>query len=156
MLHETHFSPFGPSSKAYARILGADAHTRRPRGDPRAPREGARAPRGRLSGARRYSRKQRLRGQDIDALLASGKGLRRAGVSVQTRPNALGCPRLGMIIPRRAVPRAVDRNRLRRLLREWFRLNQEQLGSRDILVRLTGEPGDFSSATIAQLLAKLP
>jgi ribonuclease P protein component len=103
-----------------------------------------------LSGAQRYSRKQRLRGEDIEALLASGKGLRRAGVSVQTRTNALDCPRLGLIIPRRLVPRAVDRNRIKRVLREWFRRNRDRLGSRDILVRLTGNPGDVLS-TVAEL-----
>jgi ribonuclease P protein component len=108
-----------------------------------------------LSGAQRYSRKQRLRGKDIEALLASGRGLRRAGVSVQARPNTLGCPRLGLIIPRRVVARAVDRNRVKRVIREWFRRNQPQLGSRDILVRLTGTPGEFPAA-LAQLLAKLP
>jgi len=108
-----------------------------------------------LSGARRYSRKHRLRGADIDALLASGKRLRRAGVSVQSEPNTLGCPRLGLIVPRRVVPRAVDRNRLRRVVREWFRLNQERLGSRDILVRFTERPGEFLSI-FAQLLANVP
>jgi ribonuclease P protein component len=106
-----------------------------------------------LSGSQRYSRKQRLRGEDIDALLASGKGLRRAGVSVQTQPNALGCPRLGLIVPRRVLPRAVDRNRVRRVLREWFRLNQQRLGGRDILVRVTEKPGEFLSV-VAQLLPK--
>jgi ribonuclease P protein component len=108
-----------------------------------------------LSGAQRYSRKQRLRGEDIEALLASGKGLRRAGVSVQTRPNALGCPRLGLIVPRRVLPRAVDRNRFKRVLREWFRLNRDRLGSQDILVRLTGNHGDPLIA-VAQLLTKTP
>jgi ribonuclease P protein component len=109
-----------------------------------------------LSGAQRYSRKQRLRGEDIDALLASGKGLRRSGVWVQARLNTLDCPRLGMIIPRRVVPRAVDRNRIRRVLREWFRTNQQHLGSRDVLVRVTDKPVELVSAVVAQLLAKLP
>jgi ribonuclease P protein component len=108
-----------------------------------------------LNGAGRYYRKQRLRGEDIEALLASGRALRRAGVSVQARANALGCPRLGLIIPRRVVPRAVDRNRMRRLLREWFRLNQLHLGSRDILVRVTDRPVELVSV-VAQLLAKAP
>jgi ribonuclease P protein component len=155
MFHETYFSPLGAPSKAHARIPGTDAHARRPCGDPRTSREGPRTPRGRLSGAQRYSQKQRLRGEDIEALLASGKGLRRSGVSVQTRPNSLGCPRLGLIVPRRVVPRAVDRNRVRRVVREWFRLNQQQLGSRDILVRLTEKPGEVLSV-VAQLLAKVP
>lgn len=109
-----------------------------------------------MSGTRRYSRKQRLRGEDIEALLAAGKGLRRSGVWVQARVNALECPRLGMIIPRRVVPRAVDRNRIRRVLREWFRLNRERLGSRDILVRVTDKPVELVSDVVAQLLAKLP
>jgi ribonuclease P protein component len=155
MFHETHFSPLGASPQAHARISGTDAHARGPRGDPRAPCEGTRAPRSRLSGAQRYSRKQRLRGEDIDALLASGKGARRAGVSVLARPNELGCPRLGLIIPRRVVPRAVDRNRMRRVLREWFRLNQPQLGNRDILIRVTDKPVELV-AVVAQLLAKVP
>ena len=109
-----------------------------------------------MSGARRYSRKQRLRGEVIDALLASGKGLRRSGVWVQARVNALACARLGMIIPRRVLPRAVDRNRIRRVLREWFRLNQQNLGSRDILVRVTDKPVEHVSDVVAQLLVKLP
>jgi len=48
----------------------------------------------------------------------------------------------------------VDRNRLRRVLREWFRLNQPQLGSRDILVRVTDKPVELVSV-VAQLLAKV-
>jgi ribonuclease P protein component len=38
------------------------------------------------------------------------------------------------------VPRAVDRNRIKRLVREWFRHRQHGLAGRDVLVRLTQGP----------------
>lgn len=53
------------------------------------------------------------------------------------KANALNAPRLGLIVPKRVLRRAVDRNRVKRMLREWFRCNQSRLGSRDILIRVT-------------------
>lgn len=44
-------------------------------------------------------------------------------------------PRLGVIAGRHAWPRAVDRNRFRRLVRETFRLLQHRLQQRDYIVR---------------------
>jgi len=41
--------------------------------------------------------------------------------TVLARLNELSCARLGLAISRRVAPRAVDRNRLRRLARESFR-----------------------------------
>lgn len=51
--------------------------------------------------------------------------------------NTTGVCRLGLIVSKRVFPRAVDRNRAKRVLREWFRDHQIRLGSRDILIRLT-------------------
>ncbi len=53
------------------------------------------------------------------------------------RPNPFGVPRLGVIVPKRIFPRAVDRNRMKRVLRELFRAQQARLGSRDILIRVS-------------------
>jgi len=89
-----------------------------------------------LSVRRRYSRRLRLGTTDIAALLA-GPALRRPGFSVLVRTNPFGVPRLGLIVPKRVFPRAVDRNRMKRVLRELFRARQAQLGSRDILIRLS-------------------
>jgi ribonuclease P protein component len=80
-----------------------------------------------LSERRRYTRRQRLGTTDIAALLSG----------VLLKANVLGVPRLGLIVPKRVFPRAVDRNRAKRLLREWFRGHQARLGSRDILIRLS-------------------
>jgi ribonuclease P protein component len=46
-----------------------------------------------------------------------------------------GAARLGMLISRRHAAHAVVRNRIKRCIREAFRLEQERLGSLDILVR---------------------
>lgn len=61
-----------------------------------------------------------------------------------------GPPRLGMLVTRKHAARATDRNRLKRCIREAFRLEQERLGALDVLVRPPyGARGD------ARLLAGL-
>ena len=62
-------------------------------------------------------------------------------ISVQIRGNGLGYARLGLIVPKKYLPSAVDRNRLKRRAREWFRLHQEGIRSEDVLVRLIGAGG---------------
>lgn len=39
-------------------------------------------------------------------------------------------------MPKKVLARAVDRNRLRRILREAFRLSQTELGGLDVVIRL--------------------
>lgn len=51
--------------------------------------------------------------------------------------NTLSYARLGLAIAKRAVPNAVDRNRIRRLVREGFRHRQLKLAGLDIIV-MTG------------------
>ncbi|HET7763885.1 MAG TPA: ribonuclease P protein component [Burkholderiales bacterium] len=103
-----------------------------------------------MSVRRRYSRRQRLGTTDIAALLAGGQALRRPGFNVLLRVNPFGVPRLGVIVPKRVFPRAVDRNRTKRVLRELFRTLQGRLGSRDILIRVTGSK--LTVADVAQSL----
>jgi ribonuclease P protein component len=63
-------------------------------------------------------------------------------------------PRLGVIAGRRAWPRAVDRNRFRRLVRETFRLAQHRLQQRDYIVRARNpQRGEPSGVEIEKLLA---
>jgi ribonuclease P protein component len=63
-------------------------------------------------------------------------------------------PRLGVIAGRNAWPRAVDRNRFRRVVRETFRLLQHRLQQRDYVVRVRS-PQQIrpSSVEIEKLLA---
>jgi ribonuclease P protein component len=51
-------------------------------------------------------------------------------------PNQKPGPRLGIIIPKHHIKRAVDRNLIRRLVRESFRHQKESLKGLDIIVLL--------------------
>lgn len=66
------------------------------------------------------------------------------------RPNDVGWPRLGLAISRRSAPRAVSRNRIRRIIREAFRTRQRQLGPVDLI--FLGRPG-AGERTSAELRA---
>lgn len=59
---------------------------------------------------------------------------------VMARPNDARHARLGMVIPKRLLARAVDRNRVRRCVRETFRQQLAQLPACDFVVRLIARP----------------
>ena len=73
---------------------------------------------------------------------------RGKALDVSAAPNNLGFARLGMIVPKRVIVTAVGRNRIKRLLREWFRQTQEELVGLDVIVRLKGKSGaNFAAET---------
>lgn len=49
-------------------------------------------------------------------------------------PNPYPYGRLGLVVSRKASPRAVVRNRVKRRIREAYRQHQEKLGGLDIVV----------------------
>jgi len=55
-------------------------------------------------------------------------------------PNQVGYPRLGMVIAKRLLARAVDRNRVKRCVRERFREMLPTLPACDFVVRLIAKP----------------
>ena len=55
---------------------------------------------------------------------------------VFAKPNNLVYPRLGLIVAGKIEHLAVNRNRVKRLLRELFRTRQQQLAGLDLVVRL--------------------
>lgn len=57
-----------------------------------------------------------------------------AELTMLATPNSLGHARVGVTISKKRAKKAVDRNRIKRKIRETFRLTQHQLPSFDIIV----------------------
>lgn len=77
---------------------------------------------------------------DFDRVFADNQRARTDYVLVMARPNQLGHPRLGMVIGKRVLARAVDRNRVKRCVRESFRQVLPELPACDFVVRLIERP----------------
>jgi ribonuclease P protein component len=83
---------------------------------------------------------------------AAGKRLGNEFFTVNAQANGLSCARLGMSIAARILRRAVDRNRIRRLIRESFRVHQLGLPAIDIVI---GARAGVLAADNAQLRGAL-
>ncbi len=51
-----------------------------------------------------------------------------------SRENNIGFPRLGIIVAKRNLKRSVDRNLIKRIIRESFRLNKARLPANDFII----------------------
>ena len=76
-------------------------------------------------------------------------------VLLLARDNGLDHPRLGLVIGKKSVKLAVERNRLKRIMRDSFRLHQEMLGGLDIVVVARKGLGDLDNPELHQQFAKL-
>ncbi len=70
-------------------------------------------------------------------------------------PNTLGSARLGLAISRKVARTAVARNRIKRLVRESFRHNRDQICPLDIVVLGRGDIASQASGTLNTALEKL-
>lgn len=76
-----------------------------------------------------------LKAAEYEAVFTHRCAVRTAYFQVLAKPNELGLARLGMIVSKRLFPHAVDRNRIRRRIREAFRHMAENLPALDLVVR---------------------
>ena len=92
--------------------------------------------------------------REFDAVLKEPQlRLRRGPLWGAVRTNDLGASRLGLIVAKKVLRHAVDRNRAKRVIRESFR-RRRGLPALDIVVRLT-EPRRLSLAHADRLFAAL-
>ena len=87
---------------------------------------------------------------DFERLLREGSRRSRSGYTFFTSVRDAGPARLGIVITRKHAARATVRNRIKRCIREAFRLEQAGLGALDVLVR-----PPFGARPGAQMLGRL-
>ena len=68
----------------------------------------------------------------------------------QPRAEGMTSARLGLVVGKKLLKRAVDRNRLKRIIRERFRLCRGGLPAVDLVVRLAAKPVPFDSKALAE------
>lgn len=76
-------------------------------------------------------------------------------VLLLARNNELDHSRLGLVIGKKSVKLSVERNRLKRQIRESFRLNQDNLVGWDIVVVARKGLADLQNAELAHQFGKL-
>lgn len=70
------------------------------------------------------------------------------------RPNQISHPRLGLVVAKKHIRHAVDRNRIKRVVRDTFRLAQDQLDSLDIVFLVRQGMDSLSPSEQTALLQK--
>lgn len=162
--HETHLPAKQDQAQADPRLPRPDGDQERPPGHQAPPRQGAQAPGLRhqpltlapASPRLGFSPGHKLRtGKDFERVRRCGRRASDAFFGVQYAENATGHARLGMAVSLRTAGSAVRRNRIRRLIRESFRLNQGRLPSADIVVNARAATREAGARQIADSLEKL-
>ncbi|NJO13162.1 MAG: ribonuclease P protein component [Gammaproteobacteria bacterium] len=103
-----------------------------------------------------FSARQRLRAKaEFDHVYKSGQRYGRGLFQAVAVGNQLGHPRLGLSIAARTVGNSVARNRIRRLVRELFRLQQAELPPADIIISARSGARTATSTELRSDLAQL-
>ena len=95
------------------------------------------------------------RPREFEAVLSGGVRLHEKLLTLAMRDNALPGARIGFAISARAVPRAVDRNRIKRQARDSFRRNRGTLPARDLVVLARSGAAAAAKAELRETLERL-
>ena len=99
------------------------------------------------------------RKSDFDAAYARGQRLGNGFFAVTVYSRDQDGPRIGLAVASRTAGGSVQRNRIRRVIRESFRLHQHELPAADLVVsaraRARGATGAEMHAALAALWKKV-
>ena len=93
--------------------------------------------------------------RDFDAAYARGRRMGDGFFSVTVMRNDVGAPRLGLAVAVKVAGGAVSRNRLRRIIRESFRLHQHGLPAADLVVSARPSARTAAAGALRESLAAL-
>jgi ribonuclease P protein component len=126
---EENLSTKQPTPREKARVQGKNGNQERPSGSEKTPSERPQAPDG--SALLRFTLPKETRlAKRAEFLRVYDQGQRIEGryMTVFVMPNGRDVQRVGVTATKKAIGKAHDRNRAKRLLRESFRLSSEELG----------------------------
>jgi ribonuclease P protein component len=104
----------------------------------------------------RFGSELRLRSKlQFDAIYASGRRIDDRFFGLRIKRNGLEHPRIGLAVAVKTAGSGVARNRLRRLVRESFRLAQHELPGVDIVVAAKFPAAEAPATTLRASLATL-
>ena len=96
-----------------------------------------------------FSRDYRLtKAADYQYVFADAKRFGNPNFTLLVRANSLGHPRLGLAIAKKNVKLAINRNRIKRLIRESFRHEVSDLPSIDIIAMCRTSAVELPSSEI--------
>jgi len=99
------------------------------------------------------AQKRLRRKSDFDATYARGRRFGNGFFGVTVASNSAGVPRLGLAVAVRIAGGGVQRNRIRRIIRESFRLHQHELPSVDLVVSMRDRARTASGAELRESLS---
>ena len=107
-----------------------------------------------MEAVNRFTRKQRLLSpKDFSAVFDQTETkVSSRNLLLLARKNRLSCSRLGLVISKKNVGHAVERNRIKRLCREVFRLDSGGFENTDIVLIARKGLGNLDNQLIFQLL----
>ena len=160
---ETHVPTFQAAPRAHARVSRPDEHRGWPQGTVGPPRQGSRQTDGLTliaSPQRIGNSRYRLRGIGaFEAVFRAGKRHDAQFLQLIAVRAAQSPGRVGYVMGRKMMPRAVDRNRLRRRLREMMRAARPAIEAFDVILRVKRSVGrneiDLAIDEARLLLARL-
>ena len=109
----------------------------------------------------RFRDAYRLRKTDeYSSVFAFKRAIKGRYLIVHYRPNALSTARLGVVVAKKLARRAVQRNLVKRIVREGFRRQRAHLPCLDLVIRLNRPLADATRTSVhndlADLLRRLP
>ncbi|MDO6386609.1 MULTISPECIES: ribonuclease P protein component [unclassified Uliginosibacterium] len=108
------------------------------------------------TGARSFRPAYRLcKTDEYSSVFAFRKAVRGRYFVLHYRPSESPTARLGVVVAKKLARRAVLRNLIKRMAREWFRHTRETLPRHDLILRLNAPALGVTRADLRQDLAAL-
>ena len=93
--------------------------------------------------------------EEFDAVFKNPVRAGAPGMLILAKMNQLQRPRLGLVVPKKVLKRAVWRNRVKRLVREAFRQHQDFLPAADLVFIAKPGIGEISNQDLFAALTRI-